>query len=108
MTSLKDSKTRVTIGDSRTLTGEKCGNCRGYQRRDGKLHHVKLSNIAVIPVPYVNILSMVLAQKKGFQVTSEGETLILKKNSTYISFDEKMVNKGCEGFIPNKAPILHC
>ena len=37
--------------------------------------------------------------QKRFQVTSEGRTLILKKNSTGISFDEKMVNKAEEGFL---------
>ena len=37
--------------------------------------------------------------QKGLQVTSEGETLILKKYSTKICFDKKMVNKVREGFL---------
>ena len=39
------------------------------------------------------------ALQKGFQVTSEGEALILKKNSTEITFDKKMANNGGEGFL---------
>ena len=34
MMNLKDAETRVTIGDSITLIGTKCGNWHGYQRRD--------------------------------------------------------------------------
>ena len=37
-TNLKDAQKRVTIGDSRTLTGTKCGNWHGWHRRDGKIH----------------------------------------------------------------------
>ena len=32
-------------------------------------------------------------------MTSEGEALILRKNSTKICFDEKMVNKSGKGFL---------
>ena len=32
-------------------------------------------------------------------MTSEGEALILKKNSTKIRFDEKMENKSSKGFL---------
>ena len=39
MTNLKESKTRVTVGDSKTITGTKGVNWHGYQRRDRKFHH---------------------------------------------------------------------
>ena len=37
--------------------------------------------------------------QKVFQLTPEGETLILKKKSTNIRFDKKIANKASEGFI---------
>ena len=42
MTNLKDVETRVSIGDSITITGTKRGNWHGYQIRDGKLHGTTL------------------------------------------------------------------
>ena len=49
MTNLNIAETRIAIGDSITLTGKRCGDWNGYQRRDGKLHCVTLSNTYVIP-----------------------------------------------------------
>ena len=45
----KYAETRVTIGDSETLTGIKCVNWQGYQKRDGEIHHVIFSNKSAIP-----------------------------------------------------------
>ena len=73
MTNLKDSETRFTVGDSRTLTGKKCGDWHGYQRRDGKLHRVMLSNTYVIPGLYENNFRAMQALQNVFQVTSEGK-----------------------------------
>ena len=53
----------------------------------------------VIPGLHRNIFSVTLALQKGFRVASEGESLILRGNSTKISFDEKMANHSGEGFI---------
>ena len=58
MTNLKDAKTRVTVGDSRTLTGGKGGNLHGYQRHAGKIHCVMLSNAAIISGLHVSIFSL--------------------------------------------------
>ena len=58
-----------------------------------------LSNTDVIPGLHANLFSMTLAQQKGYQATSEGEYLILKKISTKIRFDEKMANKSSKGFL---------
>ena len=101
MTNLKNAKTRVNIGDSITLNGGKHGGCHGYHRRDVELHHVKLSNTAMISGLYKIIFSMTQTLQKGFQVMSEGETLIFKKNSTVIRFYEKMLNKSGKGFLLN-------
>ena len=86
---LKDTKTQVTVGESITLTITKRGDWHGYQICGGKIHCVTLSNTAVIPVLNFILFSMTQALHKGFQVMQEGETLILKINSTSISFDKK-------------------
>ena len=49
MTKVKDNKTIVTVGDSRTLTGTKYGDWYGYQICDRKIHRVTLLNTDVIP-----------------------------------------------------------
>ena len=99
MMKLKDSETRVTVGDIITLMGKKCGDCRGYQKIDGKIHHMTLSDTAWIPGLNTNTFSVTRSWKKGFQVTSEVEAPILKNNSTKTQLDEKMANHGSEGFI---------
>ena len=61
-----------------------------------------------------NIFSVTRELQKGYQVTSEGDTLILKKNPTEVRFDGKMTNKYGKGFLPttnlykiaNEASIL--
>ena len=47
----------------------------------------------------MQIYSVLRVHKKGFQVKSESETLILKKIFTEIRFDKKMANKSGKGFI---------
>ena len=56
MLNLKDAETRVTVGESRSLTGTKRGNCHGDRICDRKLHRVTLSNTAVIIGLHTNIL----------------------------------------------------
>ena len=99
MTNTKDAKTRVTIGDGRTITGLKCGDWTGYQRHGVKIYFVMLSNTYVIPGLHKNPFIVIQALQKGFQVTSEVDTLILKKKSTKICFDDKMWNNGGRGFL---------
>ena len=55
MINLKGAKLQVTVRDSRTPTGIKHGNWHGYQRRDGKIHHLTLSNMAIILGLHINI-----------------------------------------------------
>ena len=55
MTNLKNSETRVTIGESRTLTMKKYDGYHGYQRRDGKIYHVALSDMSIILGIYTNL-----------------------------------------------------
>ena len=99
MTNLKDTKTRVTLGDSIPITSKKRGDWYGYDKEDEKLHRVDLYNMAVITGLHVNICRMTQAQQKSFQVTSEGETPTLKKNPIMIRFDKKMENNSGKGFL---------
>ena len=48
---------------------------------------------------YSNIFRLKRALQMVFQVTSEGDTLILKKRSNDICFGDKVTNNGGEGFI---------
>ena len=73
MTNLHDSKTRVTVGDSGALTCTKCGNWHGYEKHDGKIHHVALSDTAIITGLRENLSSMKREPQKHFQLASEGE-----------------------------------
>ena len=66
MTNLKDTKTKVTVGDRKTLTGTKKGDWHGWQKRDRKLHYVKLTNIEVISDLHENLLSVMQALQKVF------------------------------------------
>ena len=98
MTNLKNAEIWVTVEYSRTLTGIKCDNWKIYQRRDGKLHHVTLLITSVIPGLHANLFSVTWVLQKVFQVTSEFESLIFKKNPTEIRFDKKMANNSGEDF----------
>ena len=57
-----------------------------------------LSNTSAIPGLHANIFGMRRALQKGFQVMSEGETLILNKKSTGFCFDDKMAKISGKGF----------
>ena len=114
MTNLKNAKTRVTVRDCKTITRTKFGDWQGWQKHSKNIYHVTLINMSAIPFLNENLFSMTLSLQKGFQMTSEGETQILKKNSTKIRFYEKMANKAREIFLlttnfyksANNAPIL--
>ena len=60
---------------------------------------MKLTNTVVVPGLHKYLFNVTQALQKGFKLTSEGETLILKKNSTEILFDKKIVNKSGKEFI---------
>ena len=99
MTNLKNDEIQVTIGDSRNLTGKNRGNWNVYERHARKLHCVTLSNTSVIASLNTNLSRVTLELQTCFQAAPEGETLILKKNSTKIHFDKKMANSGGELFL---------
>ena len=60
-----------------------------------------LSNKDVIPGLHENLFIVLQELQNGFYMTSEGETLILKTNSTEIYFHEKMEKHGGNGFLLN-------
>ena len=45
-----------------------------------KVYCITLSDISIILGPHANLFSVIRALQKGLELTSEGETLILKKN----------------------------
>ena len=55
--------------------------------------------MAAIPGLHANPFRVTQAPQNNLQGTSEGETLILRKISTEIRFDEKRTNKASEGFL---------
>ena len=61
-----------------------------------------LYDMTEIPGLYSKPFIMMWELKKGFQLFSEGENLILKKKTTKIRFYEKTVDTGSEGFILTK------
>ena len=61
MTNLKDTETRVTIGDSRTFICKKCGDWHGYRELDKKIHCMMLSDTAVIIGLHASLFSMTRA-----------------------------------------------
>ena len=60
---------------------------------------MKLSDTFLIPVLHENLFRVTQALHKGLQVTSEGDALMLRKNSNHIRFDKKMANSGGKGFL---------
>ena len=58
-----------------------------------------LSGTAVIPGLNANLFSVAQSLQKGSWVTSERESLIIKKDYTKIHFEKEMVNHSGEGFL---------
>ena len=89
MKNLRDVETRVIIGYSGILTGGKGGNWHGYQKREGEIYLVILSDTALIPGLHKNLFSVVRALQTGIQVTPKVKGIILKKQLTKIRFPRK-------------------
>ena len=98
MKNLKDTEIRVTIGDSRTLAITKHGDWHGYQILDRNLHRMTLTNTDAIPGIHTNVFSVTRLLQKGFQVKSEGETLLLNKHSTNIFLMRKWQTNPAKDF----------
>ena len=73
MTKLKDSETRVTIGDSR----ENMVIGMAIKNMAEKNHHGKLSDTSVVTGLRASKFCLACALQKVFKMTSEGETIIL-------------------------------
>ena len=78
MTNLNNAETGVTIGDSRTFTGKNVVIGTSIINVTENSIILTLSDTAVIPGLHSNLFSVTRALKKGFQVISLGEALILK------------------------------
>ena len=70
MTNLKDTETKVTTGEHKTLTGTKRGDWHGWQKRNGKLNNLTLTNMSILPGLHRNLFSVTQSLQKGFQLMS--------------------------------------
>ena len=84
MINLIEVKTVFNTGNNKTMMGLLRGYWKGYQKRDGKFYQVTCTNTAYIPDLSVNIFSVTRALTKGFNVKSDKESLVLKKNTTIL------------------------
>ena len=67
MTNLRNAETRVTKGDSRTLTGTKRGDWYGCHKHGVNLHCVTLYGMVVIPGLHEILFSMTQALKMVYK-----------------------------------------
>ena len=81
------------------MTGLLQGYWKVYQKRDGKFYQLSCTNTAYIPDLSVNIFSVMCALTKGFNVKSDKESLVLKKNTTILKFEERLDHGNGGGYI---------
>ena len=77
MKNLKDTETKVTVGNRKNLTGTKCGDWHGWQKFNRKIHHATLTNTAIITGLHENPFIVTRSLQKVFQLMLEDETRIL-------------------------------
>ena len=87
------------IGNKKSMVGLLIGDWKGYHKRDGKFYPVECTYTAYIPDLGVNIFSLTRALTKGFNVTSEKEILVLKKNATTLKLEERLDYGNSEGYL---------
>ena len=63
---LKYTETKVTVGDRKNITGTKRGEWHGRQKRNGKIHHVTLTNTSLIPLLHAKLFRVMQALQKRF------------------------------------------
>ena len=67
-----------------------CGNWMGYQKIDGKLYPMTCTDIHNILYLSVNVFSPTCVLNKGFNVMSEKESIVLKKITNILKFEERL------------------
>ena len=99
MTNLREVKTVVKTGNKKTMTVSLRGNWKGYQKRDGKFYSVTFTDTVHIMDLSVNIFNSTRVLTKGLNVTSEKESLVLKKNASILKFKESLVHGNGGGYL---------
>ena len=66
MTNLKETETKFTVGDRRTLNGTKRADWHGWKKCNRKINHVTLTNTTIISGLQSNLFSVTQALQKGF------------------------------------------
>ena len=88
----------VTVGDGSEVTATKIGNLDlQVHYKDGKTAKVTLTGVQYVPKFYIKLFSLTAAMSKGFDISSEGMTMMVKKGNTKISFDQMIKTKS--GFV---------
>ena len=64
MMNLKDTKTKVTVGDCKNLTVTKRGDWHDWKKYNTKLHHVMLKNMDVISGLHADLFSVTRSLQK--------------------------------------------
>ena len=90
MTKLREVKTLVNKGNKKTMIGSLHGNWKGCQKRDGKLYQVTCTGTANILYLSVNISSITCMLTKVFNVTSDKESVVLRKNTTILKLKKRL------------------
>ena len=90
ITNLLGVKTAVKTWNKKIIKVLLWGYWKGNHKRDGKFYLVTRTETSYIPDLSVNIFSMTHALTKGFNMTSEKESLILKKNATILKFEDHL------------------
>ena len=75
------------------------GDWNGYHKINGILYLVTCTETAYIPGLSVNILSMTRGLTKGSNMTSEKESIVIKKNATILKFEVWIHHGNGDGYL---------
>jgi len=88
----------ITVGDGSEVTATKIGNMdMEVHYKDGSTAKVTLTGVQYVPKFYIKLFSLTAAMSKGFDISSEGMKMMVKKGDTCINFDQML--KTNSGFV---------
>jgi len=97
----------ITVGDGSKVTATKIGNMdMEVHYKGGSTAKVTLTGVQYVPKFYIKLFSLTAAMSKGFDISSEGMQMMVKKGNTCINFDQMIKTKS--GFVVGvkMSPIL--
>ena len=99
MANLREVKTIVKTGNKKNITGWLRGNRKGRHKRYGKFYLVTCTDTSYILYLSVNIFSVTHALTEVFNVTPGKESLVLKKKSNILIFEERLDHGNGNGYL---------